>query len=158
MGSSCRFIIAWCTLRRPWRHHCYWVVVQWGMKLCFTLVGQAWGGEGDRHRYVTVHTHGDFIVLLHWYTRPAAIPLNHIILTLSQPYPNNAEWQATVQQLSILKSLAWLGQGSKPRGAISNPRPSDSSISQNGRRTPYVFGHPDWFKCVTYGSFIVLIH
>ena len=35
------------------------------------------------------HTHGDFIVLDHWNTRPlelwAAIPLSHIILTLSQP-------------------------------------------------------------------------
>ena len=38
---------------------------------------------------VTVRTHGDFISLPHWETRPPGpgphIPLSHIILTLSQP-------------------------------------------------------------------------
>ena len=33
----------------------------------------------------------------------------------SLPYPNNAESQATKWQVSILKSLVWLNQGSNPR-------------------------------------------
>ena len=45
---------------------------------------------------MTVRTHGDFIVLSNWETRPAAPDkaLNQIILILGQPvlaYPNNAE-------------------------------------------------------------------
>ena len=55
------------------------------MKVYFTVLGQAqWG-----YQLVTVHTHGDFIVPAHWKTRPLApwpaIPLSHIILTLSKP-------------------------------------------------------------------------
>ena len=57
-----------------------------GVKLYFTVGGQAqWGGG---YRLVTVYTHGVFIVLLHWDIRPPtswhAIPLSHIILTLSK--------------------------------------------------------------------------
>ena len=46
----------------------------------------------------------------------------------SLPYPNNAERPARKRQVSILKSLVWLNQA-----LDSNPRSSDSSISQNGR-------------------------
>ena len=42
----------------------------------------------DEYRLVTARTHGIFIVLPHWETRPPApwcdIPLSHIILTQSQ--------------------------------------------------------------------------
>ena len=70
----------------------------------------------DWYRLVTVHTHGDFIVLPHCETRPSAqwpdIPLSNIILTFifpyqSLPYPNNAECQVRKWQVSILKSLVW---------------------------------------------------
>ena len=41
------------------------------------------------NRFVTVHTHGDFIVLPPWEIGSPAllphIPLSHIVLTLSQP-------------------------------------------------------------------------
>ena len=43
----------------------------------------------DGYWFVTMCTHSDFTVLPHWATGPPApatdIPLNHIILTLSQP-------------------------------------------------------------------------
>ena len=64
MGRLCRFIVAWCTLREWLRmQNCdidntttnYSLVVQWGMKLCFPVFGQAqWREE---YRLVTVHTH-----------------------------------------------------------------------------------------------------
>ena len=47
-------------------HHYYSLVVQWGMKLCFTVVRQArWE---DDYWLVTLPAHGDFIVLpwQHW--------------------------------------------------------------------------------------------
>ena len=74
---------------------------------------------------------------------------NEIILSWhwvnqSFPYPNNAERQAKKWQVSILNSLVWLDQVSNPRPLESNPRSSDSLISQNGRRALYSFGHPDW--------------
>ena len=51
----------------------------------------------------------------------------------SLPYPNNAR----KRQVSILKSLAWFD-------GVSNPRCSDSLISQNGRRKLYSLGHCVW--------------
>ena len=39
----------------------------------------------------------------------------------------------------FVKSLVWLDQA-----LDSNPRSSDSLISQNWRRALYSFGHPDW--------------
>ena len=45
------------------------LVVRCGMKRCFTAVGQARGGG---YQLVKVRTHGDFIVLPHWDTRPLA--------------------------------------------------------------------------------------
>ena len=57
-----------------------------------------------------LHSHGDFIVLPHWETKPLApcpdIPLSEIILTLSQPLtnPNNTERQARKQNVSIFNA------------------------------------------------------
>ena len=46
--------------------------------------------EGGVHQFATVCTHGNFIVLPHWNTRPPAplpdIPLSRIILTLREPF------------------------------------------------------------------------
>ena len=60
----------------------------WGLTVCLLLF-YTLSTSKDRHRIVTVHTHGDFIVLLHCKIRPPApwidSPLSHIILTLSQP-------------------------------------------------------------------------
>ena len=49
------------------------------------------------------------------------------------PYSNNAKCLARKWHVSILKLLVWFNQG-------SNRRASDSTISQNGRRTLYSFG------------------
>ena len=53
---------------RQWRHHYYSLVVWGGMKLCFTVVGCAQWEEG--YQLVTVDTHGNFIVLSHWDSKP----------------------------------------------------------------------------------------
>ena len=107
MGSSCHFIVAWCTLRERHRpQNCdndgttttHSLVVQWSMKLscadlcqlvtqlCHKLVPVS---VEDRYRLVTVCIHGDVIVLPLWDIRPLApwpaIPVSCIILTLSQP-------------------------------------------------------------------------
>ena len=63
---------------------------------------------------------------------------------LSLKYGLIAEHQARERQVSILKSLVWLDRVSNPRVPDSNPRPSDSLISQNGRRALYSFDHPIW--------------
>ena len=75
-------------------------------------------------------------------TRPQApwpdIQLSHIILTVSQqsfPYANNAERLASKQQVSHLKLLVWVDQGSNPRGLYS-------PISQNRRRILYSLSPP----------------
>ena len=100
------------------------------------------------YRLVAVHTHGNLIVLPHWDNRPPApwafIPLSWHWANQSLPYPNNAECQARKWQVSILKSLVWLHQGSTQQGPDSNPRGSDSPIFQYGSRTLYSFGHPVW--------------
>ena len=87
-----------------WRPHYFSLVVRWSMKLCFTLVGQARWGDG--YRFVTVCTHGDFIMLPHWNTRLLAPFLLSYSVTLSWhwtnqslPYYNNAEHQAREWQL-----------------------------------------------------------
>ena len=45
--------------------------------------------DQDKYRLVTMHTHGDFVMLPNWETRlPVAcpdIPLSRIFLTLNQP-------------------------------------------------------------------------
>ena len=80
---------------------------------------------------MTVHAHGDFIVLPHWKTRPPAawpdIPLSHIILHWSNqslPYSNNVKCPARKWLLSIFTSLFWLDHGS------NQPIGSNSTISQ----------------------------
>ena len=87
---------------------------------------------------MVVHTHGDFIVLFHWETRPSVFLVFHLV-TLSWhwanrsfPHPYNAECLARKQLLSILKSLVWVDQG-------SNPQVSASLIFQNRRRMLYSF-------------------
>ena len=64
------------------------LVVRGGMSLYFTVIGQAQWRMGG-YRLVTVHLHGDLIVLSHWDIMPPApwpaIPLSLIILPLSWP-------------------------------------------------------------------------
>ena len=78
---------------RQWRHNYYSLVVQRGMKLCFTVFGQAWRSEG--YWLVTVCNHGDFIVLHHWNTMhdllSHSVALSWHWSKQSLPYPNNAE-------------------------------------------------------------------
>ena len=112
-----------------------------------------------------MRTHGDVIVLPHWETKlPApwpAIPLRHIILTLSQPvlpYPNNAECQTRKRQAPILKSSVWLNHVSNLQAWGSNLWSSDYPISQNGRWALYSFGHPDWFQQCPRCTFSVQIN
>ena len=99
-------------------HQKYSQMVQWGMRLCFRVVGQAqWG------RLMTVYTHGDFIVLPHWNTRlPAPWPANVLSHSValswhgtnqSLPYPNKAKHQVRKRQVSILTLLVWLNLGLK---------------------------------------------
>ena len=59
-----------------------------GFFICFCFTSQQHQRSNqDRYRLMTECTHGDFIVLPHWKTRPSApwpdSPLSHIILTLS---------------------------------------------------------------------------
>ena len=111
-------------------------------------VGMGTGGDG--YRLVTVHTYGNFIVLTHWNTRPPAPWASHSVAlswqwaNQSLSYANNVEHQAKEWQVSILKSLIWLDQDSKTTRSGFDPWPSDSPILENGRRTLYSFGHPDW--------------
>ena len=73
MGSSYGCIVACAHLGNGTGHRTVamaatLLVSQRGMKLCFTVVGKAQLGDG--YRLVTVCTHGDFIALPHWNTRP----------------------------------------------------------------------------------------
>ena len=51
----------------------------------------------------------------------------------SLPHPNNAEYLARKRQITIFKSLAWLGQG------------STTEICQSRTWIVNSFGHPDWY-------------
>ena len=110
--------MAHVTELQQWRHHYYSLVVWWGMKLSFNVVGQAdWLEE---YRLVTVCTQSDFIVLPHWNNRPPALLPAIPPVTLSSPwanqslpYPNNDECHTREWQVSILKSLVWINQGLK---------------------------------------------
>ena len=66
VSNHCAWIFCWFVT--PWQH-------PWSYQCTYWLV--------------SVHTHGDFIVLPHWATRPPApwpdILLSHIFLTLSHP-------------------------------------------------------------------------
>ena len=118
------------------------MVVQWGMKLMHHSCETSPVG-GGRYRPVTVHTHGDFIVLPHWNTRPvapwSAIPLSCIILILSQ---SNRICPILIMLSARLGSDKYQFEGHwfdstrvrKLWGLDSNPRPSDSPIFQNGRQ------------------------
>ena len=102
---------------------------------------------------MAVCTHGDFIMLPHWDTRPPVPwPWSHSITlswhwanqSLPYQYHNNAEHQARKRQVSILKSFFLLDQVLNLQARNSNLRSSNSPISQNGRRALYLFGNPDW--------------
>ena len=73
--------------QRQWQYHYYSLVVWLGMKLYFTVVGQAQGGGG--HLLVPTHVHSGRLYSAASPGNQAAhtpvIPLSHIILTLSQP-------------------------------------------------------------------------
>ena len=72
-------------------------------------------------RYEAVlHSLGDFIVHLtgtpgyqHHDQLSHSVTLSKNWANQFLPYPNNAECQVREQQVSILKSLGWLNQGSK---------------------------------------------
>ena len=98
----------------------------------------------DGYRFVTVHTHGDFIVLPHLNTRPPAPwPASHSVTlswhwaNQSLPNPNNAKHQARKRQVLILKSLVWLDKVLNLWAPDSNLRPLDSLTLQSGRRALY---------------------
>ena len=89
------------------------------------------------YQLVTMCTHGDFIVLPHWETRPPAPTPTHSSWHWAVPYSSNAERLARKQQLSIVK--LWLNHGSNSWG-------SDSPIFQSERKMLYSFGHPMWSR------------
>ena len=135
-----------------WWHHCYLLVIWWGMKLYFTVVGQAmWG---DEYQLVTECTHGDFIVLPYWYTRPLTpwptIPLSRIILRLSQPVLIMPSAKRGSDKYQFKSHWFDSTRVRKLRGLDSNLRPSDSPISQNSRQMLYSFGHPNWLIITKY--------
>ena len=91
----------------------------WGFCLfccCFTSY-QHLRSDQDRTRIVTVmHTHGNFMVLPHWDTRPQdpwPDPFSWHWANQSLPYPNNAERPASKWQVSILNWLVWLDHSLK---------------------------------------------
>ena len=94
---------------------------------------------------MTVRTHCDFIVLFS--TRKPGCQ-QHELISHSVPLPGHwancsclilimpCTWLGS-NKYQFIKSLFWLDQ-------VSNPRRSDSPISQNGRQTLYSFDHPVW--------------
>ena len=87
-----------------------------GLVGCWSLTSlQNLRSYDDGYRLVIVHTHGDFIVLAHWESRPPAswpgIPLSHIILTLSHcPILLMAHGRLGSDKYQFDKSLGWLDQ------------------------------------------------
>ena len=133
MGGSYRCIVAcahWHWLWH-WRHHYYSLVVWWGMKLCFTVVGQA-SPVGDGYQLVTVHTHGNFIELPHWNTMTCYPTPSHYPDT-EPPSPCPILILLSARLWSDKHQLVWLNQDLKMQGQDPNPWPSDSPISQNRR-------------------------
>ena len=97
---------------------------------CFTSL-QHLRSYQDGYRLVTVSTHGDFIVLPHWKTGPPAplpdIPLNHIILRLSQPVLIMLSTWLISDKYKFYTSLVWLDHGFQPMiSRMQNPYSTDS--------------------------------
>ena len=109
-----------------------WGTDLWQCALMVTLYYCVTGTSGCWHRDLLSHS---ISLSWHWTNQ-------------SLPYHNNAKHQAREWQVSVLKTSAWLDQGSKLQGHNSNLQPSDSLISQNGRPMLYSFGHPDWLMLV----------
>ena len=98
------------------------------------------GSYQDGYRLVTVRTHGNFIVLLHWDTKPLApwpvIPLSQVVLTLSQPvlimpsarlgsgkYQFQSHWFDSIRvrncEVQIRTSELWIPRSSRMGGRRS---------------------------------------
>ena len=99
---------------------------------CSFTSWQHLGASQVRHRLVTVYTHADFIVLPNWEIRPptpwAKIPLNPIILTLSEPVPSPTLMMLSTRlqcdKYKFDKSLVWLDREAN----CLSPRREDCSL------------------------------
>ena len=140
--------MAQATALWQWQHYYDPLVVQWGVKLCFTVMVQPQWRDG--YWLVRVCADGNLIASLeHHNLRSHTVALFWHWTNQSLPYAKLAEHQAKEWQVSILQSLVWLDQGSKQWSPDLNLQTLDSLISQNGRWMFYSFGHPIWctIKC-----------
>ena len=148
------FCLEWCYIYRtsgvlyPSNTYCYIRLVS-----CWSFVSWQHGRSyQDWYQLVTVHIHGDFIVLPHWETKPP-VPWYSFILSWlwanqSLPYPNNTNRQAKKRHIAIFKSLFWLDQWSSPQSA-------DYMTSQSGKCMLYSFSHSVWFPNILLSHMIV---
>ena len=111
-----------------WWHHYYSLVVQWDMKLCFTIVGRARSGDG--YRIVTVCIDGSFIVLPQWNIMACNPTQSHYPDTEpTSPYP-----------ILIMRSVR-LGATSIKLKVIGLTHPGLKTASSGIE--PVTFGFPD---------------
>ena len=122
-----------CTL------NCWQAYVCMTFNSCCFMSKQHLRSYQDAYQLVTLRTHGAFIVLPHWETRPPAPWLSHLILTLSQPvlsYPAiiilQSAWLGS-DKYKFWKSLALLDQCSNTVWLPQSPKMGDgcSTYSAN---------------------------
>ena len=145
---------------RQWRHHHYSLVVRQGMKLCFTVVGQA--------QLFVVYILATSKVTAEWVPTCdsehswwfySAASLGHqtvSTMTSQSHYPDTEPTRPCPilimpnamlgRQVSIIKSH-WFDatRVQTLKVQIWKARDSDFPIAQNGRWKFYSFIHPDWF-------------
>ena len=139
-------------------HRYEWIMGLWPMLLVCLLLSYilATSKVIISGRLMTVCTHGDFIMLPHWESRPPApwpdIPLTHIIsdTVLTSPCPFLIMLSAWLGSDKYKPLSHWFDSTSIWRCEVRNPR-----SPKNRRRPLYSFSHPIW--CPLYWEFDIYI-